>query len=99
MFNIYLSVALKTIESYKLEALIIEDLKYNGNSSMDEIKERLKEISGKDIQKSVYKLSLENKIMKEGGTKNRRYFIVKKKQIKNKLKIRTNPNFHNINIL
>ncbi len=45
---------------------------------MSEIQERLKEISENDIQKSVYKLSSENRIMKDGGTKNRSYSIVKK---------------------
>jgi len=48
---------LKTIESYKLEALIIEDLKYNGKSKLREIKERMKEIPEKEISKIVYRMA------------------------------------------
>lgn len=68
--------SLKTLEPYKLEALIIEDLKYNGKSKMRDIKKRLDEIDAKDIQKTVYKLANEGKIGKEGADKNRAYFNV-----------------------
>lgn len=68
--------SLKTIEPYKLEALIIEDLKYNGKSKMVDIKKRLSEIDYKDVQKTVYKLAKEGKIGKAGADKNRVYFNV-----------------------
>lgn len=68
--------SLKTIEPYKLEALIIEDLKYNGKSKMTEIKNRLSEINSADIQKIVYKLAKEGKIGKEGEDKNRVYLNI-----------------------
>lgn len=68
--------SLKTLEPYKLEALIIEDLKYNGTSKMKEIKSRLSEIDGIAVQKTVYKLAHYGKIGKEGADKNRVYFNV-----------------------
>lgn len=64
------------LEPYKLEALIIEDLKYNGTSKMKEIKSRLSEIDGIAVQKTVYKLAHYGKIGKEGADKNRVYFNV-----------------------
>ncbi|PZX20121.1 ATP-dependent DNA helicase RecG [Breznakibacter xylanolyticus] len=67
--------SLKTIEPYKLEALIIEDLKYNGKSKMVEIKNRLREIDERDIQKTIYKMTKAGKINIEGADKNRVYFI------------------------
>lgn len=70
---------LKTIESYKLEALIIEDLKYNGKSKLREIKDRMKEISEKEISKIVYRMANHGVIGKEGQDKNRMYFLVQKK--------------------
>lgn len=68
--------SLKTLEPYKLEALIIEDLKYNGTSKMKEIKSRLSEIDGIAVQKTVYKLARNGKIGKKGADKNRVYFNV-----------------------
>ncbi len=71
--------SLKTLEPYKLEALIIEDLKYNGKSKISKIQSRLKEISAKDIQKTVYKMTENGKLIKEGGKRNRTYNLSKKK--------------------
>ena len=68
--------SLKTIEPYKLEALIIEDLKYNGKSKMTEIQNRLKEVPEGDVKKTVYKLSKNGDILKEGVPKKRYYFVV-----------------------
>tara|TARA_R110002167_G_scaffold365993_1_gene592499 strand:+ start:239 stop:1885 length:1647 start_codon:yes stop_codon:yes gene_type:complete len=71
--------SLKTLEPYKLEALIIEDLKYNGESKLSEIKSRTPEVSEKDIQKAVYKLAKENVLQVLGGNRNRSYKLSKKK--------------------
>lgn len=74
-----ISPSLKTLEPYKLEALITEDLKYNGRSKISEIQERLKEVPKADIQKAVYRM-VENKDLKpEGGKRNRTYDLFKKK--------------------
>lgn len=71
--------SLKTIEPYKLEALILEDLKYNGESKMTEIKARLPEVPEDDIQKAVYRLSKNNNLETLGGNRNRTYKLSKKK--------------------
>lgn len=73
-----LKPSLKTIEPYKLEALILEDLKYNSNSSMKEIQSRLVEVFPKDIQKIVYRLVEKGEIITKGGNRNRTYSISKK---------------------
>lgn len=74
-----LKPSLKTIEPYMLEALIIEDLKYNGNSSMRDLQSRLSEVYPKDIQKTVYKMANSGKIGKGGPEKKRYYFFNPKK--------------------
>jgi len=74
-----LSPSLKTIEPHKLEALIMEDLRYNGKSSMSAIKERLSEVYPEDIQKTVYRMARKGLLDKEGADKNRVYTIVQKK--------------------
>jgi ATP-dependent DNA helicase RecG len=74
-----LTPSLKTIEPHKLEALILEDLRYNGKSKMDAIKKRLSEVYPDDIQKTVYKMARKDLLGKEGADKNRVYSIVQKK--------------------
>jgi ATP-dependent DNA helicase RecG len=71
--------SLKTMELYKLAALIKEDLKYNGKSSMGDIKKRLQGASESDIQRAVYKLVSDQEITTSGAKKNRVYELVKKK--------------------
>jgi ATP-dependent DNA helicase RecG len=71
--------SLKTLETYKVEALIIEDLKYNGQSKLSDIQNRLKEISENEIQKTVYRMVKRNDLTVEGGKRNRSYSLSKKK--------------------
>jgi ATP-dependent DNA helicase RecG len=71
--------SLKTIEPYILEALIKEDLKYNGMSSMSDIKKRIKGVAESEIQKAVYKLVAEQEVIPEGAKRNRTYELAKKK--------------------
>ena len=71
--------SLKTMEPYMLEALIKEDLKYNGISSMREIKKRMKGVPETEVQKSVYKLVADQEIIPEGAKRNRTYELAKKK--------------------
>jgi ATP-dependent DNA helicase RecG len=70
---------LKTIESYKLEALIVEDLKYNGKSKITDIHSRLVEISENEIRKAVYGMVRKGNLTTDGGKKNRSYNLSKKK--------------------
>ncbi|MCG6188037.1 ATP-binding protein [Maribellus maritimus] len=71
--------SLRTLEPYKIEALIIEDLKYNGKSKLSEIQERLKEIPKSDIQKAVYRMVESEDLITEGAKRNRTYNLFKKK--------------------
>jgi ATP-dependent DNA helicase RecG len=73
-----LTPSLKTIEPYKLEAMIIEDLKYNGESKMKEIQDRMTEVYPNDIQKAVYRMVKKSNISTSGANRNRKYFIPKK---------------------
>lgn len=71
--------SLKTMEPHVLEALIIEDLKYNPSSKMAEIKNRLSGVDAKEVQKSIYKLAKSGKLTISGSLKYRTYELVKKK--------------------
>ena len=71
--------SLKTIEPYKLEALIIEDLRYNGKSKMKQIVSRLSEIPFQEVSKAVYRMAKNEIIEKEGADKTMVYFYVQKK--------------------
>jgi ATP-dependent DNA helicase RecG len=70
--------SLKTIEPYKLEALIIEDLKYNGRSKLSEIQERMNELSNEDIKKTVYRMEKNGELIPDGAKRNRTYDLQKK---------------------
>jgi len=70
---------LKTIELYKLEALIVEDLKYNGKSKITDIHSRLVEIPENEIRKTVYGMVKKGELNTDGGKKNRIYILSKKK--------------------
>ncbi|TQD38521.1 ATP-binding protein [Haloflavibacter putidus] len=70
--------SLKTLEPHKIEALIVEDLRYNGESKMSEIRSRIPEIDSKELQKTVYKLVKNEILDKKGSKKDRTYFCSKK---------------------
>lgn len=74
-----LKPSLKTIEPYKLEVLILENLKYNKESKMSDIQTRLKEVMPMDIQKTVYRLVEKKLVDTFGAKKNRTYSLKKNK--------------------
>lgn len=81
LFNqakVNITPSLKTMEPYKLEALILEDLKYNGRSKISEIHSRVDQVSLAEVRKSVYVLTDKGELLSEGGKKNRTYDIPKK---------------------
>ncbi len=71
--------SLKTLEPYKLDALIIEDLKYNGKCKLSDIQKRLSEIPQANIQKAIYRMVELGSVITEGGKRNRTYSLFKKK--------------------
>jgi ATP-dependent DNA helicase RecG len=66
---------LKTIEPYRLEALIESDLKTYPNSSIRDIHKRLPDVDFKDLQKTVYKLVKDGKIKHTPDKTYRKYFL------------------------
>ena len=74
-----LKPSLRTLEPYKLEALIIEDLKYNGESKLSDIQNRINEVPENDIQKIIYRMLKNGDLLSNGGKKNRTYMVVQKK--------------------
>ena len=70
--------SLKTLEPYKIKALILEYLKYNGVAGMAEIAEKLPEVMEEDIRKVVYKMVEEGDLDTEGAKRNRVYQLPKK---------------------
>jgi ATP-dependent DNA helicase RecG len=73
-----LTPSLKTIEPYKLEALITEFLKHNGDVRMSKIKQGLSEVYPNDVQRAVYRMVEKGDLYTEGAKKNRVYLISKK---------------------
>ncbi|MDA3892067.1 MAG: putative DNA binding domain-containing protein [Salinivirgaceae bacterium] len=71
--------SLKTLEPYKLEALIVEGLKYNGTSGLSDIQTRLVEVPADDIKKTVYRMVDNGTLVTEGAKRNRTYNLFKKK--------------------
>jgi ATP-dependent DNA helicase RecG len=71
--------SLRTLEPYKLEALIIEDLRYNGESKLSDIQNRINEVPENDIQKIIYRMLKNGDLLANGGKKNRTYIVVQKK--------------------
>lgn len=66
---------LKTIEPYRLKALILEDLRFYPNSSIAEIANRLPDVEYYDLEKMVRKMAQEGEIVPIGGRKYRKYSV------------------------
>ena len=64
---------LKTIEPYRLKALILEDLKYHSNSLLSEMASRLPDVEYMDLEKMVRTMAKDGEITPLGGRKYRRY--------------------------
>ena len=66
---------LKTIEPYRLQALIHEDLRYHPNSTMAEIANRLPDVDYTELTKMVGKMVKKDEIIPIGGRKYRKYTL------------------------
>jgi len=66
---------LKTIEPYRLRALIHEDLRYHTNSTMAEISNRLPDVVFAELAKMVGKMVKNDEIVPIGGKKYRKYSL------------------------
>lgn len=65
---------LKTIEPYRLKALILEDLRNHPMSMMEEIAHRLPDVEFSELQRMVRKMATVNEIKHDKGRKYRKYF-------------------------
>ena len=64
---------LKTIEPYRLKALILEDLKYHSNSLLSEMASRLPDVEYMELEKMVRTMAKDGEITPLGGRRYRRY--------------------------
>lgn len=65
---------LKTIEPYRLKALILEDLKNHPMSMIDEMAYRLPDVDFDELQKMVRKMATNGEISHDNSRRYRRYF-------------------------
>ncbi|RZS72360.1 ATP-binding protein [Pseudobacter ginsenosidimutans] len=77
--KINIKPTLKIIEQPRLIALIEETLKLHSILSIQELFARLVDVPIEDIRKAVYKMIKHGTIAQEGGKKNRKYKMAKKK--------------------
>lgn len=73
-----LTPSLKTIEPFKLQALILEYLKLNGSNKLSKIQEGLAEVYPGDVRKAVYRLVEKEELVTDGAKRNRTYCLPKK---------------------
>ena len=74
--KVNIKTSLKTIEPYRLIALIEEDLRLHPSSMRREIHNRLPDVDEKDLKKYLYEMVKSNKVRFEGGKTYRRYCLV-----------------------
>lgn len=79
--KINIKPTLKTIEPYRLQALIEEDLTKYPNSLIADIHQRLEDVPLTDIRKTVYKMVANSVLSHSGGKTYRTYFMAKKNRI------------------
>lgn len=70
-----IKTTLKTIEPYRLKELILQDLKYHPKSLINEMGERLPDVSFAELQKLVRKMATNGDVRYDGGRKYRRYSL------------------------
>ena len=70
-----ISPSLKTIEPYRLQALIETDLQTYPNSSIRDIQGRLPDVDIRDIRKVIYQMVDDGKLSTAGALKNRTYSL------------------------
>ena len=70
-----IQTTLRTIEPYRLKALVMEDLKFHPNSSVLEISSRLPDVDFTRLQDFVRKMARANEIKSIGERKYRKYSL------------------------
>lgn len=68
-----IKTSLRTIEPYRLRALILEDLRFHPDSLWSEIAMRLPDVKEEELQRTVRKMALDGAIIGSASRKFRRY--------------------------
>ena len=71
-----IKTSLKTIEPYRLIALIEEDLRLHPKAMRREIHSRLPDVDGKELKKYLYEMVKNGKVATLGENKNRSYSLI-----------------------
>lgn len=74
--KVQFTTTLKTIEPYRLKALIKEDLKYYPNSLLSEIAKRLPDVDFSELERMIRAMAKNEEISHSGGRKYRRYSLL-----------------------
>lgn len=69
-----IKTTLKTIEPYRLRALIKEDLKYHPKSLWSDVAERLPDVNKEELQRMIRQMAKSGEINADEGRKFRRYW-------------------------
>ncbi len=77
-----LSPSLKTVEPYVLEQLVLTDIQNYPNSRIGDIDTRIKDVSKKELQKTIYKLVETGAIESHGSKTYRKYRLAETKRNK-----------------
>lgn len=77
MLKTNIRTSLKTIEPYRLRALIIEDLRHHKGSLLSEMAERLPDVDFKQMQTMVRNMAKSGELITNGGRKYCRYSLPK----------------------
>ncbi len=68
-----LPTSLKTIEPYRLRALIEEDLRFHPGSMVSDISKRLPDVDIEELKKTIRKMAIDGILLSMGGRKFRTY--------------------------
>ncbi len=68
-----IKTSLKTIEPYRLRALILEDLRFHPDSLWSEVAKRLPDVKEEELQNMIRKMALDGEIVGSASRKYRRY--------------------------
>lgn len=68
-----IKTSLKTIEPYRLRALILEDLRFHPDSLWSDIAKRLPDVKEDELQNTIRKMALDGRILGSASRKYRRY--------------------------
>jgi ATP-dependent DNA helicase RecG len=68
-----LPTSLKTIEPYRLKALIEEDLRFHPDSMVADISKRLPDVDIEELKKTIRKMAIDRLLITNGGRKFRTY--------------------------